>query len=367
MTNFPTMKRSFTNPVQGTDRPRARRPLSRSRAWAMALAFVAPTLAAAAAPTTEGGPPFEAIRTADATLARIGFRLAVANAPLCDRLEPGLGLLLHTPAQYSGELREAAVRHFHFDGPMGVEAVIAGSPAARAGIRADDSLTDIGTARFAAGGFTGQMTTAPLIAAAAAVAAQPSEQPLEARGRRAGMPFALVVEPVPACRTRFELAIGSSFDAQADGEMAQVGSRFLEEYSEEEVAAVVAHELAHNILHHRERLEARGVSFGMLAGLGRNAGYFRQTELQADILSVSLLANAGYDPCAAIRFWRDFGPKYAGGILRSRSHPAWRDRIATIERAIAELGPARPARPALLASREHPLDGDWQALLVRAR
>src|SRR3546814_10543788 len=62
------------------------------------------------------------------------------------------------------------------------------------------------------------------------------------------------------------------------------------------VAAPIAHELAHNILRHRERLEAKGVNYGLLSGIGRNVGYFRQTELEADILSVSLLANANYDP-----------------------------------------------------------------------
>jgi predicted Zn-dependent protease len=149
--------------------------------------------------------------------------------------------------------------------------------------------------------------------------------------------------------------------------MVQISSRFLDEYPEELVAAAIAHEFAHNILRHRERLEDRGVSFGMLAGLGRNVRYFRQTEIEADILSVALLANAGYDPAAALRFWEDFGPNHAGGILRSRSHPAWRDRVATIRHAIAALGAERPARPAILASRDRPLDGDWQGLLVKAR
>jgi Zn-dependent protease with chaperone function len=338
-----------------------------SRVRHLILALLAAALMGAALPAPAGAAPFEAIRSADATLARIGYRLAIANAPLCDRLEPGLGLVLHTASQYSDEVREAAVRHFHFAGPVAVEAVIAGSPAARAGIRPDDSLLGVGSASFAVAGSQGKMSTAQLVAAAASIAVQPSEGPLKVHGRRAGRPYTLVVDPIPACRTRFELAIGSGFEAQADGEMVQVGSRFLEDYGEEEVAAVVAHELSHNILRHRERLEARGVSFGVLAGWGRNADYFRRTELEADILSVSLLANAGYDPAAATRFWRDFGPKHAGGILRGRSHPAWRDRIATIERAIAALGPARPARSPLLASRDGPLDGDWRALLVKAR
>ena len=242
--------------------------------------------------------------------------------------------------------------------------MLAGSPAARAGLRQDDTLLGVGPVRFAPADPKAPMGTAALIAAVAAIAALPPGRPLEVRGLRAGKPYAVTVEPVPACRTRFEVAIGAGWEAQADGEMVQIGSRLLE-YPEDELAAVIAHELSHNILRHRERLEAQGISFGMLAGFGRNVRYFRQTELEADILSVSLLANAGYDPAAAVRFWRDFGPKHAGGILRSRSHPSWRDRIPTIERAIGEVGAARPARPALLASRSRPLDGDWQSLLVK--
>lgn len=310
---------------------------------------------------------FEAVRAIDAQMARIGYRLATANAPLCDRLEPGLGIVLHTPSQYAGGLRNQAAAHFRFAGPVAVEAVIEGSPAAQAGIQADDTLLAIGPAQFAPADPQAKASTAALIKAAAQVAALPPDRPLEIRGVRDGVAYTRTVAPIPACRTRFEAAIKSDFAAEADGEMVQLSSRFLTDYPEDQVAAAMAHELAHNILHHRERLEAQGVSYGLLAGLGRNVRYFRQTEIEADILSVSLLANAGYDPNAAARFWRDFGPKHAGGVLLSRSHPAWRDRLATIEHAIAELRGARPERPAVLDSRDRRLDGTWQSLLVKAR
>ena len=331
------------------------------------LAFFALLLTGATVPRDGAEATFEAIRATDAGVARIGYRLATANAPLCDRLEPGLGLVLHTRSQYAAELREAAGRHFSLDGPVGVEFVIADSPAARAGVRADDSLLGIGAVRFAEPDVVAEASTAALIEAVAAITTLPPAQRVDVRGRRSGSSYTRTVEPVPACRARFEVVIGSGFNALADGEMVQISSRFLNEYPEEEVAAVIAHELSHNILRHRERLEARGVSFGMLAGFGRNASYFRQTELEADILSVSLLANAGYDPGGAVRFWRSYGPKHSGGILRSRSHPAWRDRVATIQRAISELESERPSRPALLAIRLRPLSGDWQSLLVKAR
>src|SRR3546814_90180 len=61
-------------------------------------------------------PDFEAIRSVDTDIAAIGYRLATANAPLCDRQEPGLGLLLHTPDQYARDVRGEAIRHFRFAG-----------------------------------------------------------------------------------------------------------------------------------------------------------------------------------------------------------------------------------------------------------
>src|SRR3546814_2295739 len=113
-----------------------------------------------------------------------------------------------------------------------------------------------------------------------------------------------------------------------------------------------------DLLRHRERLEAKGVNYGLLSGIGRNVGYFRQTELEADILSVSLLANANYDPHIALSFWRAYGPAHGSSIFNSRTHPDWKTRVAVITRAIAQLRPERPHRPALLDARERPLDGD---------
>lgn len=319
----------------------------------------------ALAPATEA-PAFEDIRAVDAELAGIGYRLAVANASLCDRQEPGLGIQLHTPTQYGTGVRDAAIRHFHLDGPAGLEAVIAGSPAALADVRPDDTLLGAGSVHFDPADLQAEAGTTALIKVAAQIAQLPADRPLELYIRRDGLDQVRMVNPVPACRTRFEVAAGPDFIAKADGEMVQIGSRFFADYPDL-AAAPIAHELAHNILHHRERLEAKGVDYGLMSGFGSNVRYFRQTELEADILSVSLLANAGYDPQIAVRFWGLFGPAHAGGILRSRSHPAWQDRVTTIEHAIDALGQARPQRPEVLIQRDKPLDGDWRKLLSAAQ
>jgi hypothetical protein len=308
------------------------------------------------------------VRKADLDLATVGWRLSVPNAPLCDRLEPGLGLQLHTLDQFDSGSRAAAKTYFGFATPVAVEGVVAGSPAERGGIREDDSLVRVGSVDIASlPGKPG--TTQRLVATQLAIAALAPDAPVEVEAIRAGAPVKVTIQPVPACRTRFELLLGSSYNASADGTMVQISSQFLEEYTPDQVAAAVAHEFSHNILHHRDRLEARGVDFGMLSGFGANVKYFRQTELQADLLSVYLLANAGYSPHASIDFWKRFGPSKAGGIFRSRSHPHWRDRVATLEAEIAKLETisARPRIPSLIAERSQPLSGDWQSLLIRKK
>ncbi|MDF2384359.1 M48 family metalloprotease [Nostoc ellipsosporum NOK] len=334
----------------------------------LAAGYCAPFVLWEAPARADDGPLFEAVRAADLRVANMGWKLAVSNAPLCDRLEAGTGMQLHTLDQFDAAKRESARKHFGFSTPVAVEGVVADGPAAQAGLRIDDALVRIGPIEIAKlAGRPG--TTDRLVAIQLAIAALPIGAPVAVEVIRAGAPVHLSFRPVPACKSRFELELDGGFGASADGSMVQVGSGLLDDYPEDQLAAVIAHEFAHNILHHRERLEARGVAYGLLAGFGGNVKYFRQTEVQADLLSVYLLANAGYPVRAPISFWQRFGPSKAGGVLRSRSHPAWRDRIATLaaEALKVEAISARPIIPASLAERGKPLDGDWQSILIRSR
>lgn len=335
----------------------------------LALTGVIGFLAVSATPArADDAMLFESVRAADMRVARIGWRLATANASLCDRTEAGTGIQLHTIDQFDSGMREAAKAHFHFASPVAVEGVVQGSPAERAGLRTDDSLVRVGPIEIAAlPGKPG--STDRLVAAQLAIAALPSDVPIAIEAIRAGVPTRITLQPVRACKSRFELELGGGFSASADGTMVQIGAGFLDGYPDDQLAAVIAHELSHNILHHRDRLEARGVDYGLLSGFGANVKYFRQTEVQADLLSVYLLANAGYPMDASVAFWKRFGPSKAGGILLSRSHPAWRDRVATLEAEVAKVEKlsARPIVPPLIAARDRPLDGDWQSLLIKRR
>ena len=57
------------------------------------------------------------------------------------------------------------------------------------------------------------------------------------------------------------------------------------------------------------------------------------------------MANAGYDPAAALRFMAWWGPKYSGGITRSPDHDGWRDRLALIQQEVTAIQATRAAQP----------------------
>ncbi|MCH2487396.1 MAG: hypothetical protein MK010_06610, partial [Erythrobacter sp.] len=152
-----------------------------------------------------------------------------------------------------------------------------------------------------------------------------------------GAPGEATITGAPACPSRFEVLDGGK-RAVADGSRVIFGRDFAGfAYAEDEFAAAVAHELAHNLLEHRKMFDA----------VGRSQSLVRLSERDADRMMPWLLHNAGYDPRAAARFMARWGPKYGGGLLRDRSHDGWDERvefieaeIATMEAALAETGEA---------------------------
>lgn len=298
-----------------------------------------------------------ALRAVDTRMATVAYRLATGNAALCRDLQPTPGFQLHAIDQYDAGTQADARAAFGFARPVQVEVVAADSPAARAGLAADDALVAVDglpvvePARAAAG------TSRTRDTAQAMIAARPAAAPLTLTVERAGVRRAVTLPASPGCRSSFEVLLGPGLKASSDGRVVQVGVRFFELFDDEAVAAIVAHELAHTVLRHRARLEAAGVKWGLAAQFGRNARLFRRTEEDADRLSVHLLRNAGYDPAAAVRFWRAQGGKIDGGLFRSPTHPSAKARADAIAAEVAILPPLGVAddAPAILATRDQPL------------
>lgn len=321
-----------------------------------ALAAAAMLLTVSAAPVDTGY--WTALRAVDARMAAIAYRLTTANAALCRELQPTPGIQLHALDQYAGEAEPGARAAFGFATPVQVEAVAPDSPAERAGARVDDGLIAVAGVPLAPPAPRAAGTSETRDEAQALIAAQPTAVPLRLTLQRDGRRLDITITGSPGCRSAFEVLLGPGMKASSDGRVVQVSVRFFERFGDPEIAAVVAHELSHTILRHRARLETAGVKWGLAAQFGRNARLFRGTEEDADRLSVHLLRNAGYDPAAAVRFWRGPGSGIDGGLFRSPTHPSANARADALAAEVATLPlPGdRDDAPAVLATRDQPLD-----------
>lgn len=296
----------------------------------------------------------ERLRGQDLRLAAVAHRLVTANAALCDAQQPATGLLLHARDQYG----DAAARDatFRFPAPVAVEAVVPGSPAEAAGVRAGDGLVAVAGEPLASSTATA-VSSATRDAALAAIAARAPAAPLALTLLRDGARVDTVVQPQPACRIAVELLPGRRNAAFTDGRVLQLGDGLVARLDDGSVAAVVAHELAHVVLRHRARLDAAGTGGGLFRELGRSGRLLRRAEREADALSVALLHNASYDPALAAAFWRGPGRSVDPGLFRSRIYDSPRARAAALEAAAAAIPPAapRPWTPPLVATREEAL------------
>ena len=282
-----------------------------------------------------------AMRDLDQRIAAIGYRLAVAGRPLCRATENLPGFAVHDLSQYGADFRPAAIRAFGLDAGPGVLALVPGGPADRAGMRLDDVLLSLDGRALPHGDPGRDRSFDRMAQILDALDVAFGDGTAEIEVRRGGAHVMLHVGSEPGCASRFQLIPARRLNAEADGRYVQVTTAIAEYVADDgELAAILAHEFAHNILGHRVRLDAARVSRGFFANFGRNASSIRETEIEADRFSIYLLDRAGYDPEAAVRFWTRFGHRGLN-FLGSPTHPNWRSRITLFQTEIAAIRRAR--------------------------
>jgi beta-barrel assembly-enhancing protease len=269
-----------------------------------------------------------ALQATDLRVATVAHRLSTANIAICPNQTPQFGFSLHALAQYGGTFRVAAIKTFGIGNDPAILAIVPGGAAHAAGLTVGDALIGVGATRLGKPTASVKQSYDLVREAETALDNGPKTRPLKLTIRRGGAERAINIDPKPGCASRVVVEPGGKLNAYADGTYVKLTSSVAEYAADEgELAAIIAHEMAHNLLGHQARLDATG----------RSRANILETEIEADKFSVRLLAGAGYDPRVAARFWARFGKKTGVGIFATGTHLRTKARVALLEEEAGKL------------------------------
>ena len=279
-----------------------------------------------------------ALTDLDQRVARVGYRLSVANAGLCPAVRNSAGWLLHAASQYSPELRPYAAARFGLEGDLpGLLVVPEGSAADLAGLRRGDLLLSVngealtrGMTRRAAA-WEGVEANIGILDLALAAG------PVDLAFRRDGADQTARLTPQRACGYDVQLDPSDELNARADGKRLFITTAMAGfTATDDELALILGHELAHHVLGHRSwhEAETRGRETQTVPAFSGSAG---GAERQADRVGLYLAARAGYDPAIAPGFWRRFAVFNWRVRFPGWSHPSAEARARALEEAVAEI------------------------------
>jgi predicted Zn-dependent protease len=140
-----------------------------------------------------------------------------------------------------------------------------------------------------------------------------------------------------------ELAPGNAINANANGLVAQISGRLVNWVeSDDELALVIAHEMAHNLLDHPKRLNEKSALSGLATSLGLAGKAQRQMELEADRVGIVMAAGAGYNYKIAPYFWARLNSNSPLASFLATTHPTTPTRRENAQRVVDELNTKRP-------------------------
>jgi hypothetical protein len=292
-------------------------------------------------------------------LYRVAAPLLVNNAELCKgHARNLLGFTGKNRYSYSAEYVAAAQQLLGLGEPLQVMGVLAGSGAARAGVRRGDLLLKVEDTSFPQG------ENAERDAGAILAPMMNGRSEVRLTVGRNDAAVALTVPLTYACAFGFELGNTDLVNAYADGHRILV-TRGMMDYtrSDDELAYVLAKEMAHNILWHPSRQRMNATVGGIIDNLVRvhpdmstmvgTAGVKPMPtdfDTMADRLSLYLVARAGYDSDRAVAFWKKFAGQYPATMLNSYSalHPSTAQRIEAMEKTAALIRSKKATKKPLL-------------------
>lgn len=272
----------------------------------------------------------------------VSYPLLTAAADWCPfDQEPTYGFLLRG---------EAGVERAQGNS-TGVQAMVAyihpSLPAALAGLSVGDVILEVNTMNVTGespddvGRLIGRVTRAKI-------------QPLQLeilRGRERRM---LALSAVPACHYSVQVQDTPLINGITDGRQIGVTRGAMQFFRwDDELAWIVAHEIAHNVLSHNQNAKFQEMLHAFLSAWGEvsdsldTVSLRPSLEAQADYVGAYLMARAGYDLDAVRWVWERLARIEALQTGQkpelAQVHPQTKERLAAFERTLQEIETKRQA------------------------
>jgi hypothetical protein len=294
-------------------------------------------------------------------LAGVSSKILTKGAKYCEErkhIGPYLGMRAWSKYYFVKEWQPAAVSRLGLGKEVQLYLVDPASPADSAGLKTGDVILALNDQPLPSGKKAIKKFEEKL-AELAKIGV-----PLEITIRRDEEQQKISVTPSMACKSKVLLAHDGPINAYADGENIVIFKKMMDFFeTDEEMALIVSHELAHNSMQHSTAKQINGwalwtvgavggVTIDVLLGtgsttfadslsklgwaIGTGAGSV-EFEREADYVGLYFMALGGYDIGNAPNFWRRMAEVDPKIITMSSSHPTSPERYVAMANAVQEI------------------------------
>jgi hypothetical protein len=288
-------------------------------------------------------------------LNNVSLPLLTAAADLCEGdAQLIYGFELHDQQNYAevfhGKYQAAAVRYYDLGEEVSVRYVHPHLPAAAAGLPAGATVLSLDGL---------QLENADHAARIIRTLTRRKEGPLEIIIREGERSRTVYIHPVLACKYPVLLFPHDVINAFADGHKISVTTGMMDFVTtDSELALVIGHEIAHNILQHSESIRLDTLLDDVLSAyadprqrhdMAKRSSFSKEFEAEADYVGVYIAARAGFDISSAGAFWSRVGQRrFHPPTDRARLYPTSPERFAALQETIREIERKRERGESLL-------------------